>query len=167
MKRRSGYGTCLKLLMILLIIFIGACRNSGNSDSGRASTEFTDDGTQDSQSEEAVTEKVAAAFGDSITQGVPFISGPANGRRIGGYEPELERLFSETGTPVAVLNYGVENETTSGGVSRIDSVLDRSQPGHILILEGTNDFFHGISVPTTIFNLGVMIDKSRSRNVEK
>ena len=161
MTRRTGHRACLQLLVICLLIFIGACRNSGDSHSGKAATEFTDSTTQESQSE-----KVAVAFGDSITQGVPFISQPPNGRRIGGYEPELERLFNEIGTPVAVLNYGVSAETTSRGVGRIDSILDQSQPEYILILEGTNDLFAGISIPTTIFNLSVMIDKSRGRNVE-
>jgi lysophospholipase L1-like esterase len=114
----------------------------------------------------AASGEVITAFGDSITQGYPFILEPGGGRRIGGYEPELEVFFNEIGIPIIVLNYGAAGEITPWGLSRIDRVLAESQADYILILEGTNDFFHGISVNTTIFNLGLMIDKSRAHNVE-
>ena len=139
MTRRSGYRTCLRIFTVFLFILLGI--NSANGE-------------------------VVVGFGDSITQGYPYIRQHGNGQRIGGYEPELERLFDQNGKAVIVLNYGVAGEITPRGVGRIDTVLDQSQPDYILILEGTNDLFSGISIPTTIFNLSVMIDKSRGRNVE-
>ena len=65
-------------------------------------------------------------FGDSITQGYPYISQPGYGRRIGGYEPKLEALFAGAGYAVQVLNYGAGGETAAQGVGRIDSVLSRT-----------------------------------------
>ncbi len=36
------------------------------------------------------------AFGDSITKGTPYIDEEdGDGRRVGGYEPELEKLLGE------------------------------------------------------------------------
>ena len=139
MKRRYRYCICLQFFVFFLLIHAGICAASG---------------------------EIITAFGDSITQGYPYILEPGNGRRVGGYEPELEAFFNEIGIPVFVLNYGIAGEITPRGVSRIDRVLAESQADYILILEGTNDYFYGISVNTTIFNLGLMIDISRAYNVE-
>lgn len=111
-------------------------------------------------------------FGDSITQGVWMVEEPGDGRRVGGYEPLLEQLFSSVGRSVAVYNYGVGGESTLQALisdeespRTIDSVLAGHNADYVLIMEGTNDFFFGISPYTTAFNLGVMVDRSRSYNV--
>jgi len=36
-------------------------------------------------------------FGNSITQGYPYVIDIPDGARTGGYEPELERLLSQSG----------------------------------------------------------------------
>lgn len=111
-------------------------------------------------------------FGDSITQGLWMVQEPGNGRRIGGYEPFLEQLFSSVDRPVAVYNYGLAGETTLQALisdeespRTIDSVLAGHNADYVLIMEGTNDFFFGIDPETTAFNLGVMVDRSRRFNV--
>jgi len=110
-----------------------------------------------------VSDQVIIGFGDSITQGFPYVIGYGDGRRVGGYEPELEFLLDADSRPYQVLNYGIGGETTPWGVGRIGyNTLGKHNAKYILILEGTNDIIFGISPESTIYNLGVMIDTSRS-----
>jgi len=104
-------------------------------------------------------------FGDSITTGSPFLRGSGNGRRLGGYEPKLEKLLNDADNPSIILNYGVGGEQTPEGVNRIDSVLSSHTARYILIMEGTNDQWRGVSAQTTAFNIGVMIDKSKASQI--
>ncbi len=106
--------------------------------------------------------KTIIGFGDSITVGYPYVTGAGDGRRIGGYEPKLEELLNARGGRWKVLNYGIEGETTYGGVDRIASVVSGKKKAHVLLLEGTNDFGWGISYDTTVYNLGIMIDIVRN-----
>ncbi|MGB5984748.1 MAG: SGNH/GDSL hydrolase family protein [Desulfobacterales bacterium] len=106
-----------------------------------------------------------SCFGDSITLGYPYITGQGNGRRIGGYEPALESIMANAGEPAKVYNWGLQGETTANGVNRINGVLDAQAANYMLILEGTNDPGAGISLETTVANLGLMIDACIARGV--
>ena len=116
------------------------------------------------------------AFGDSITQGlkrdsdgvVYGITSPQNGARTSdGYEPELENDFvTQTSNTAYVYNWGYGGERSDQGVNRIDSVLDSRVADFILIMEGTNDLYAGISASTTKANLRIMIEKSQGKNTE-
>jgi len=117
-------------------------------------------------------ELVILGFGDSIAQGVGCIPSctpepiPDNGggMRNGGYEPALETILAADSRPSQVLNWGAHGEKTFTGVLRITSVLTDPTADYILILEGTNDYWH-ISYTDTIINLGLMIDSSVDQNV--
>lgn len=88
-----------------------------------------------------------------------------NGKRVGGYEPKLELLLDADSRPYQVLNYGIGGEATPWGVDRIGyKTLGKHNAKYILILEGTNDLYYGISSESTIYNLEIMIDKSRGYN---
>ncbi|GAB4332529.1 MAG: hypothetical protein Kow0089_00430 [Desulfobulbaceae bacterium] len=110
------------------------------------------------------------AFGDSLTEGCD-ITGSSTCGWVGGwgYWLELQSLIDADGLDYTVYNHGNGGETTSDGVNRIDSVLDRAcsqGASHILILEGTNDLLHYRTWQQVLFNLEVMIDKSRARGIE-
>lgn len=97
---------------------------------------------------------VIIAFGDSITYGTGSFSG--------GYPPKLQALIAGS----AVVNYGVPGESTAWGAGRIDSVLAaQADANYILILEGTNDLFYGVSIGATQYHLETMIAKSRDAGV--
>lgn len=121
------------------------------------------------------------AFGDSITQGVPYLTAPSNGARNGGYEPFLEEFFLAIGHEHQVYNWGLAGDTTQGAltgasehcevvgedeegnpivecypvsVRTVDQALEsQGSADYLLIMEGTNDFFLGISPQTTAINL--------------
>ena len=100
------------------------------------------------------------AFGDSITSGRPYSDLIGGGRQgYGGYEPVLEQLLSKSSRESFVYNWGWGGETTDRGVNRIDTVLASQNSDYVLIMEGTNDQWFGVSAQTTAFNLGIMIDK--------
>ncbi len=106
--------------------------------------------------------KQILAFGDSITSGRPYTDIVGGGRRpYGGYEPVLEQLLSDDRREAYVYNWGYGGETTPTGVNRINSVLSSRKSDYVLIMEGTNDQWFGISANTTAFNLGLMVDKCR------
>ncbi len=124
------------------------------------------------------------AFGDSLTMGLWVQPDLGNGRRVGGYGPHLEHLFGLVGRSAQVYNWGVGGETTlqalQGGknvctivddVKECNWVTSRTvdqaiaaQGGadYMLVLEGTNDFFAGISPQSTATNLRLIAEKGRN-----
>ncbi len=102
------------------------------------------------------------AFGDSITAGG---MDPA-GSDAGGYPTVLQQIYDSRGQAVTVRNAGNPGERTTHGVNRISSVLSRySGANYLLLLEGTNDVIGGVSVPTIIHDLGVMVDKTKAKGI--
>lgn len=100
---------------------------------------------------------VYRAFGDSITFGT---GAEPNAR---GYPARLERILNDQGGEQArVANHGMGGETTVGGVSRINGVLELG--GDVLLLmEGTNDIGAGISRETTVQNLDLMARRATNQ----
>ncbi len=111
--------------------------------------------------------KTIIGYGDSITQGFPYVKEAGDGRRIGGYEPDLEVITRRFDWKTKVLNYGVGGEPTALGLNRLgNQTLGKHKAKYVLILEGTNDLiYYGISVDSTLYFLSKMIDKSRAFNV--
>ncbi len=110
----------------------------------------------------AAGEDILIGFGDSITQGTPYIHTKGDGRRVGGYEPDLETLTRGIDWPTQVLNYGIGGETSREGYYRLGGVLRHYHSRYVLLLEGTNDSIYGISPYSTIQYLSGMIGISRS-----
>jgi len=86
-----------------------------------------------------------------------------------GLEPEqgfvalLEQKMIATGYSVDILNAGLSGETTSGGLQRIDYVLEK--PLDLFVLElGINDAFYGEETRVIKENLQKMIDLAKKAN---
>ncbi|MDD5557807.1 MAG: GDSL-type esterase/lipase family protein [bacterium] len=103
------------------------------------------------------------AFGDSITWGR---GSSANGPRT-GYPVYLQAILTHNHPAFSfrVFNEGVPGERTDTGLQRIDAVLARYPAQAILIMEGTNDIFYGISPRTIQENLRQMAFRARARGV--
>lgn len=93
-------------------------------------------------------------FGDSITYGI-INSSAAPGK---GYVPRLENLIKNNiNSSSTVLNRGKGGEYTSGGLSRINSVINSDQARTIFLMEGTNDIKNtSVSIDTAAYNLEQM-----------
>ena len=102
---------------------------------------------------DAYSEPVILAFGDSLTAG--FGVGPND-----SYPARLQRLLNEKGYHYKVINAGVSGDTTAGGASRIDWVLQH-KPEIVIIELGANDGLRGLSISEMRKNLGAIIETCR------
>ena len=99
-------------------------------------------------------------FGDSLTAGY----GLAN-VSVESLPALLQDKINATGLPYKVINAGVSGETSAGGRSRIDLLLDQQIDVFVLEL-GANDILRGISPDHTAANLQAIVEKVKSRYPE-
>lgn len=125
---------------------LGILADSASDDTSSSSTT-----SSSTTSTTADLNNAIVAFGDSVTAGK------------GGVAPYSAHLQNLIGSCSTVVNAGLGGERTSGGVSRISQVLANNNPSEILIMEGANDAFWGVSASSVKYNLGVMIDKAQAR----
>lgn len=104
-------------------------------------------------------------IGDSITRGTVYVLGDGNGREVGPYQLYLKNYLANEGQPSHVYNWGISGETTFGGLSRINYVLNTHAADFILIMEGANDLYSGISSSTTAANLNAMVARAKAKSV--
>lgn len=93
------------------------------------------------------------AFGDSLTYGVGTT-------RENSYPAVLSEL-----TGLEVINAGVSGETTAGGLTRLERVLDESQANLMILLEGGNDILQNRNQAETKANLAAMIGMAKARDI--
>jgi acyl-CoA thioesterase-1 len=99
-------------------------------------------------------------FGDSLTAGY----GLAN-VSVESLPALLQEKINAAGLEYKVINAGVSGETSAGGLSRIDLLLDRQIDVFVLEL-GANDILRGISPQSTAANLQGIVDKVKKRYPE-
>lgn len=74
-----------------------------------------------------------------------------------GWVALLQRRLQDAGYPYTVVNASVSGETTSGGLRRLPSLLDRHQPQMVLIELGANDGLRGQPLEALRQNLMTMV----------
>jgi acyl-CoA thioesterase-1 len=92
---------------------------------------------------------VIAAFGDSLTEG--FGVDPAQ-----SYPVALQRDLDRLGYRYRVVNLGVSGDTSTDGLSRIQTVL-ALDPAVVVLEFGANDGLRGVPVAATRANLEQMV----------
>lgn len=149
----------LKFCYLFLILSLMSCdskEKKAGPDPKKDGMEETTSRTPDQNPSEK--EKVIVFFGNSLTAGMgldPRESFPAL----------IQDRLDSLGLRYTVVNAGLSGETTSGGKSRVDWVLN--QVPDIFVLElGANDGLRGISLEETRSNLQSIIDKVRGKNPE-
>lgn len=101
---------------------------------------------------------VIVAVGDSLTagQGVPFDK---------NYPSQLQAELDKLGYKYKVVNAGISGDTTAGGVTRLQSVLNHKP--QIVILElGPNDALQGMQIDTMKANLQKIIEQLQKEKVQ-
>lgn len=110
--------------------------------------------------EEDQEERVIMFYGNSLTAGYG-LDDPAN-----AFPGLIQKKLDSMGYNYKVVNAGLSGETTSGGLRRLDWVLER-QKVDIFVLElGANDGLRGQDLDQIRNNLEEMIDKVRKANPE-
>ena len=79
---------------------------------------------------------------------------------------ELDRRWNSSHPDINIINASISGETTRGGLSRLESVLERHQPDALFIELGGNDGLRGFDLNTVRSNLKQMIDKAKEQDVK-
>jgi len=138
-------------IILAIIILLAGCSDKKKSE-GNNQNKTTNENV-------AVTKKKTIVFfGNSLTVGY-------------GLSPEqafpalIQKKIDSLALPYQVVNAGVSGETSSGGKTRIDWILQ--QPVDIFVLElGANDGLRGIQLSETKKNLQDIIDKVKAKNAD-
>jgi len=137
-------------LIIIAGILVLLCACSDNKKS-----ETNDQNTLANENITVTKKKTIVFFGNSLTAGY-------------GLSPEqafpalIQKKIDSLRLPYQVVNAGVSGETSSGGKTRIDWILQ--QPVDIFVLElGANDGLRGIPLSETRKNLQEIIDKVKAK----
>ncbi len=97
-------------------------------------------------------------LGDSLAAGLGLAEAEA-------FPAVVESLLRGDGFDVEIVNAGVSGDTTAGGLSRIDWVLQR--PAEILVVElGGNDALRGQPLANTEKNLREIVRRGRGSGAE-
>ncbi|MEZ5756923.1 MAG: arylesterase [Emcibacteraceae bacterium] len=103
--------------------------------------------------------KKIIAFGDSLTAGAGLVQGE-------GFTDQLEDTLNQYGLKVDVLNAGVSGDTSSGGLARLEWVLDSVDNIDLVILElGANDALRGLPPRITRQNIDKMVSILKERKI--
>lgn len=126
---------------------------------GEASKKETDaeaeaETTTETESTEGT--KTILFFGDSLTAAMGL--DPAE-----GFPAEIQEKIDSLGLGYEVVNAGLSGETSAGGRSRINWILNQEVDVFVLEL-GANDGLRGIPVEETRQNLQAIIDIVREKN---
>lgn len=99
------------------------------------------------------------AFGDSLTAGYGLNPGE-------GFTDQLERKLTSEQQNITVINAGVSGDTSSGGLSRLEWLLDSTENIDLVILAlGANDALRGIKPEITRQNVDKMVGILNSRKI--
>ena len=95
-------------------------------------------------------------LGDSLTAGLGVEESQA-------FPALIQEKIRAANLPYEVINAGLSGDTTAGGLSRLDWILQK--PVDVLVLElGANDGLRGLPVPAMKTNLQAIIDRVKAKN---
>lgn len=98
-------------------------------------------------------------YGDSISAGYGM-------ERKEQWSRDLEVLFEKDNLKIKIFNSSVSGETTGGGVSRLNKVLEELEPSYVLLELGGNDALRGYPPKKIYQNLMTMINACQDRSIE-
>ncbi|MDY8136000.1 arylesterase [Aquimarina sp. 2201CG5-10] len=144
----------LKFCYFLLLSLLLSCGKNTSKTTPAESEKNTENKTTDTPT---ITTKTILCFGDSLTAGYGLDDINE------AYPAVLQTKIDSLGLAYTVVNSGVSGETTAGGRSRIEWVLN--QQVEVFILElGANDGLRGVPLTETRSNLQFIIDAVRKKN---
>ena len=136
-------------ILLLLLVSCGG-------EASKKSVQEQQETTEAEVIETITTTKTILCFGDSLTAG--FGLEDSND----AYPTVIQTKIDSLGLDYVVVNSGVSGETTSGGLGRINWILNQKVDVFLLEL-GANDGLRGISLAETRENLQAIIDRVRKK----
>ena len=148
----------LKFCYLFLVFFVIACQPKEKKSAEKNSGSEGIEKTKEESETNTETSGNIVFFGNSLTAGYGLDPRQA-------FPALIQDKLDSLGLKYSVINAGLSGETTSGGNSRVEWVLN--QKPDIFILElGANDGLRGIPLKETRANLQSIIDKVRKKNPE-
>ncbi|WP_411767565.1 arylesterase [Winogradskyella sp. A3E31] len=145
----------LKFCYFISVLFFFSCGNGAKNENNKEDIIATE--SEEVSTSTTDTDKIILCFGDSITAG--FGLDDTNN----AYPALLQSKIDSLGLDYTVINSGLSGETSAGGRSRVNWVLN--QEVDIFLLElGANDGLRGVPLSETRANLQAIIDMVRERN---
>jgi acyl-CoA thioesterase-1 len=86
--------------------------------------------------------------------------------RGSGWVALLEQRLAKERVGATVVNASISGDTTSGGRTRLPSLLDQHKPTHVIIELGSNDALRGLPLKLTRDNLAVMLQAVRDTGAQ-
>ena len=98
-------------------------------------------------------------YGDSISAGYGMDTEKQ-------WSEELQKILIEEKVGLRIINKSLSGETTGGGLSRLEKIIDSSKPSYILIELGGNDALRGYPPAKIKNNIEEMINLSIKKGVK-
>ena len=98
-------------------------------------------------------------YGDSISAGYGMDTEKQ-------WSEELKKILIEEKIGLTIINKSLSGETTGGGLSRLEKIIDNSKPSYILIELGGNDALRGYPPEKIKNNIEEMINLSIKKGVK-
>ena len=137
------------ILVACLIISVLGCSNNKKAEADSQTT------ATNKESATVTKKKRIVFFGNSLTAGYLLTPDQA-------FPALIQKKIDSLNLPYVVVNAGVSGETSSGGKTRIDWILQ--QPVDIFVLElGANDGLRGVELPVIRKNLQDIIDNVKAK----
>ncbi len=86
--------------------------------------------------------------------------------RGSGWVALLQKKLTQEKPGTEVINASISGETTSGGRSRLATLLQKHQPSHVIIELGGNDALRGLPLAMTQDNLQTMVAQSQAAGAQ-
>ncbi len=103
--------------------------------------------------------KTVLVLGDSLSAEYGIARGS-------GWVALLEKRLKQENIPASIINASISGETTSGGKTRLPTLLKKYNPDVVVIELGGNDGLRGLPLASTKANLRDMIAASRKANAD-
>jgi acyl-CoA thioesterase-1 len=150
----------IKLIKFCYFLGIILCVNCADSKQSKTTEEpAVSESEKEPKTADTPNSKTILCFGDSITAGYGLDDTSE------AYPALLQQKIDSLGLNYTVINSGLSGETSAGGLSRIDWVMQQDIDVFLLELGG-NDGLRGIPLTETKNNLEQIIEKVRTKNPE-
>lgn len=103
--------------------------------------------------------KTVLVLGDSLSAGYGLSSGA-------GWVTLLEKRLAAQGIAAQVVNASISGDTTSGGRSRLPTLLKKYHPDVMVLELGANDALRGLALASTEDNLRSMIASAQDTGAQ-
>lgn len=148
-----------RIVLMFRYFILGILLVSCGEEASRKTQQVQEESTEAEIVETKTVTKTILFFGDSLTAG--FGLEDTND----AYPAVIQTKIDSLRLDYVVVNSGVSGETTSGGLGRINWVLNQNIDVFVLEL-GANDGLRGISLAETRQNLQTIIDRVRTKYPE-